>query len=158
MDLEKEFSNVTPAMEATASELATKIVFDDDLVTQKAKELKELKFQLTTDKEQLADLLIQANLDSIKLKNGLTPKVKHNREFYKQKGVTDDDLFAWLEARNLEHIIKRKVHPATLTKAMGDYKDGGGECPEAMFNVLNKRTVTLYNKSKFLARGRANGS
>ena len=146
------FSQEAEHIESTATQLAEHIVIEEDKIDQLETGLKTRKEKLAEAKEQLASLLMQAGLESIKLESGLNPKVRINRRYYRQAGLGDEELFAWLAANQLDGIIKPTVHFGTLQSAMKEYEEQGNTPPENIFNTVDQRTVTMYGKSKFLER------
>ena len=146
------------AVASQVSGLAQNIAFEDAALSTLDRELKNRKQKLDEAKLQLAEILIQAGLQSIKLEDGLSPKGVHKRKYYKQAGVTDKQLFSWLEMCKLGDIIKPTVHFGTLQATLKAHEQGGNDIPDDIFNVTDFNTVTLYGKSKFLAaKERANG-
>ncbi len=145
-------------LERTAAQLAEFIAIEDEAVTALKKEHTERKENLDATKTQLAELLASAGVDSLKLESGLAPKVMKSVKYYKQAGVPDEDLFAFLERNNLGDIIKPQVHFQTLQSTMKEYVAQGGVVNETVFNVTDVLTVRMNGKAKFLAaRNAANG-
>lgn len=112
--------------------------------------IKERKANLDAMKTQLAELMQQNGMESVKLDNGLTPKVKNSVKIFKAPGVTDDQLFDWLKANDLDGIIKSTVHFNTLQSTLKDYEEQGNTLPNDLFNRSEVPSVTMYGKSKFL--------
>ena len=157
--VDKMFTADEAAVASQVGELAMSIAFEDDALSTMDRELKNRKQKLDESKVQLAEILIQAGLQSVKLEDGLSPKVVHKRKYYKQAGVTDELLFSWLKMCKLSDIIKPTVHFGTLQATLKAHEQGGNDIPKDIFNVTDYNTVTLYGKSKFLAaKGRANDS
>lgn len=145
-----QFTDIT-ADTAKIQQMAEFIAVEDDAVSQMAEALQERKNNLDQLKTDLATLMIQSGMDSVKLDNGLTPKAKITTKYYKAQGVDDETLFSWLEHNDLDGIIKPTVHFSTLNKALADYVDHWGDLPN-IFQRTDTPTVTMYGKSKFLAR------
>jgi len=154
MTHENMFGCETDNVERTAAQLAEFIAIEDAELEQLKKTLNERKTRLDAAKEQLATLLIDAGLDSIKLGNGLAPKVQRTTKFFKASGVSDEQLFDWLNANMLGDIIKPYVHFQTLQATMKDFVAAGGEAPETVFNVSEVLGIRMNGKSKFLASRR----
>ena len=151
MQAEKMFSN-SESIEQSASQLAEHIAVEDDALTQLDTELKNRKKKLDGAKEQLATILQQAGLTSIKLESGLTPSLKIETKYYKQKGVVDEQLFGWLYDNELGGIIKPTVHHSTLNSTLKQFTEQGGAAPESIFNICERKSVRMNGKSKFLSQ------
>ena len=145
------FSNYE-SIEQSASQLAEHIAVEDDVLERLDAELKARKKQLDDAKEQLCGLLQQAGLSSIKLESGLTPSVKIEMKYYKQKGVPDEQLFGWLYDKNLGGIIKPTVHHSTLNTTLKQFIEQGGDAPQSIFNICERKSVRMNGKSKFLTQ------
>ncbi|UCD51717.1 MAG: hypothetical protein JSW27_03620, partial [Phycisphaerales bacterium] len=89
IEIDKLFTDGS-GIEATAAKMAEAIATEDDALTALDAELKRRKAALDRQKTQLADLMIGAGVDSLKLANGLTPSVALRRKFFKAQGVTDE--------------------------------------------------------------------
>jgi hypothetical protein len=139
-------------IEATAAKLAEAIAIEDDALTALDVEVKRRKAALDQQKTQLADLMIGAGLDSLKLANGLTPSVALRRKFLKAQGVTDEQLHQWLRTAGLGSIVKETVHFGSLQSTLKAHEEAEGDIPSDIFNVKDERTIRLHGKSKFLAR------
>ncbi len=155
MQTEIPFAN-SESIEQSASHLAEYIALEDDAVTALDTELKDRKKKLDEAKEQLCSLLQQAGLTSIKLASGLTPSIKIETKYYKQKGVADEQLFGWLHDNGLGGIIKPTVHHGTLNSTLTQFTEQGGTAPELIFNISEKKSVRMNGKSKFLAQRNLN--
>jgi len=149
--VDKMFAGDQQSVEAVAAELAEHIALEDEALSVIDKELKERKARLDEAKEKLAEILMQAGLKSIKLESGLSPLVQINRRFYKQTGVTDDQLFEFLKENNLDGIIKPYVHFGTLQSTLKDFEEQGSVLPDTIFNIINQKTIRMNGKTKFLA-------
>jgi hypothetical protein len=145
------FDTPTQSIEQQAAQLAEEIALEDDAISQLDTELTERKDKNKYAKAQLAELLMQAGIDSIRLKSGLTPRLRINRRFYKQSGITDDDLFTWLNENQLASIIKPTVHFQTLQATLKEHEEQGNILPDNLFNIVDEKTITMYGKSKFLS-------
>jgi hypothetical protein len=155
--IEQAFQAPTSKLEEQASALAEQVALEDEALAQFEARLKERKEANKVAKTQLAELLIQAGLQSIKLDSGLNPKVKQNRKFFTATGTTDENLHSWLRNQELGSIIKPHVHFQTLQATLKAYEEQGNELPD-MFNIVTENTVTMYGKSKFLnSKGQNNG-
>jgi len=148
----KDLFTDASGIEATAAKLAEAIAVEDDALGTLDAELKRRKAALDQQKTQLADLMISAGVDSLKLANGLTPSVCLRRKFFKTQGITDEQLHQWLRAEGLGSIIKETVHFGTLQSAMKAREEAEGDIPGEIFNVKDERTIRLNGKSKFLVR------
>lgn len=148
-------ASVALVIESQAASLAETIAVEDDALFRLDRELKDRKKSLDQTKEDLATLLLSNGLDSIKLSNGLNPQAKVDRKIFKASGVSDDQLFGWLGEQGLHDIIKRTVHFSTLQAALKSHEEGGHELPEDMFQVVNRKTIRMNGKSKFLASRQA---
>jgi len=142
------FGIQTEAIEKKIESMAIFIAETDDEVSQLQQQLSEKKQQLDQAKADLSMLMRQNGIEKLSLTNGLTPKATINRKYFKQSGVSDEQLFDWLKANDLGDIIKPSVHFQTL---QGTLKSFTGEIPDAIFNVSDVPTITMYGKSKFLA-------
>lgn len=144
------FGTQTESLERTAAKLADFIVREETELDVIEDGLKKRKTNLDECKTQLAQLLIQAGLESIKLDGGLSPKAKIVRKYFKAAGVDDEQLFGWLKEKSLDGIIKPTVHYQTLQSTLKEFESQGNEIPE-IFNVIDTPTVTMYGKSKYMA-------
>ena len=151
MQTEKMFSNFE-SIEQSASQLAEHIAIEDDALAKLDTELKSRKKKLDDAKEQLATILQQAGLSSIKLESGLTPSLKIETKYYKQKGVVDEQLFSWLYDNGLGGIIKPTVHHSTLNSTLKQFTEQGGNAPQSIFNICERKSVRMNGKSKFLSQ------
>lgn len=147
-----ELFGSTAAVEATAAKLAEQIALEDDALSQLDTELKRRKAALDRQRTQLANLMIGAGVDSLKLANGLTPSVAIKKKYFKAGGVTDERLHEWLRTAGLGSIIKETVHFGSLQSTMKAHDEAEGEIPSDIFNVKDERGIRLHGKSKFLAR------
>ena len=150
-EIDKLFTDDS-SIEATAAKMAEAIAIEDDALTALDAELKRRKAALHRQKTQLADLMIGAGVDSLKLANGLTPSVALKRKFFKAQGVTDERLHQWLRTAGLGSIIKEAVHFNSLQSTMKAREEAAGDIPSDIFNIKDERTVRMHGKSKFLAR------
>ena len=144
------FAITTQSLEKAAAELATFIVREENNVEKIDAALRERKDNLDKCKTQLAQILMQAGLESIKLEGGLTPRAKIVRKYFKQAGTTDEVLFKWLNKNDLGGIIKPYVHFQTLQGALKDFEHQGNILPDEFFNVVDTPTITMHGKSKYL--------
>jgi hypothetical protein len=154
-DVSQFFSADPAAIESRAAVLAERIAIEDEALTRMDRELKDRKSKLEAAKEELATLLLSNGLDAIKLSSGLNPQARVDRKIYKASGVTDEQLFEWLEAQDLGNIIKCTVHFSTLQAAIKEHVDQGNDLPENLFLVSDKKTIRMGGKSKFLANRQA---
>ena len=144
------FEADSSTVEGQAAELAEWIAIEDDDVAKLGAEVIRRKADLDNAKEKLAEILMQAGLQSIKLQSGLSLSVQINRKFFKAQGVSDEQLFAFLKANQLDGIIKPYVHFQTLQATLKDFEQQGNTLPE-IINVSIEKTVRLNGKNKFLA-------
>jgi hypothetical protein len=151
MQINAMFTDTT-TVEATAAKLAEAIAIEDDTLMALDAELKRRKAALDQQKTQLAEVMIGAGVDSLKLANGLTPSVTLRRKFFKAQGVTDEQLHRWLRTAGLGSIIKETVHFGSLQSTMKAHEEAEGDIPVDIFNIKDERTIRLHGKSKFLAR------
>ena len=149
--IDKMFAPDEADVAAQISELAEHVAIEDNAISTLDREIKDRKQKLDEAKNTLAEILIQAGLQSIKLDGGLSPKVVHKRKYFKQAGITDEQLFSWLELRKLGDIIKPTVHFQTLQSTLKVFEEQGNLIPDNIFNITDYNSVTLYGKSKFLA-------
>lgn len=152
------FATPTSSIEKVAAQLADFIVREENDVEKLDTVLKERKDNLDKCKTQLAQILQQAGLESIKLEGGLTPRVRIVRKYFKQAGITDEQLFTWLFKNDLGGIIKPYVHFQTLQGALKDFECQGNILPDELFNVTDTPTVVLFGKSKYLQQTNAETS
>lgn len=144
------FVTPTGELEVTAARLAEEIAVEESTLDDLKEQVKQGEAEVKAKKAELATLLMQAGMDSIKLTCGLTPKVKIRRRFYKQAGITDEDLHTWLAEAKLADIIVPYVHFQTLQSTLAQHEEQGQNIPETIFNVVDEPTVTMYGKSKYL--------
>lgn len=149
LNIETAFATPTQSIEEQCATLAEDIALEDEAVSNLESEFKRRKESNKAAKTQLAELLISAGLQSVKLESGLSPKVKQNRKFFTAAGTTDETLHSWLRDNEMGSIIKPHVHFQTLQATLKAHEEQGNELPE-MFNVSIENTVTMYGKSKFL--------
>jgi len=152
------FNTSGESIEKTAAQLADFIVKEESQIETIESALKARKEHLELCKTQLAQLLMQAGLESIKLEGGLTPKARIVRKYFKQAGISDEMLFEWLGKNDLAGIIKPYVHFATLQAALKNYEEQGSILPDDFFNVIDLPTITMFGKSKYLQRTNAETS
>jgi len=150
METNECFAFNTQSIEKPAAQLADHIVREENDIEKLDAALKNRKEKLEQCKTQLAQLLMQAGLESIKLEGGLTPRAKIARKYCKQAGITDEQLFNWLNKNDLGGIIKPYVHFQTLQSALKDFEYQGNILPDELFNVTDTPTVILFGKSKYL--------
>lgn len=155
-DIGNMFGTQTESLEKQAETLAVFIATHDDEITKTKERLSVLEQELVEAKTNLATMMIQNGIESLKLSNGLSPKAKTQTKYFKVAGIEDVQLFDWLNANNMGEIIKPFVHFQTLQSALQQFVDQGGEVPAELITVNSTPTITLYGKSKFLA-GRDNG-
>jgi len=129
-------------------EMAEIIAIEGDAIAAEERAISARKANLGQVKADLAEYLMASGMESVKLDNGLTPKAKVTRKFYKASGVSDGQLFEWLTEHDLGDIIRPYVHFQTLQGAM---KSFDGEVPDTIINVTDRPDISLYGKSKFLA-------
>jgi hypothetical protein len=139
-------------IEATAAKLAEQAAVLDGEIDELNATLKEKKSQTEKVKEQICDLLIQGGVESLKLTNGLTPRVAVEQKFYKCKDVDDEALHRWLHTTGLHAIIIPYVHHSRLNATLKQHVERGGEIDPAVIQTSERRTVMLFGKSKFLAQ------
>jgi hypothetical protein len=149
------FATPTSSIEKAAAQLADFIVKEESQIESLDAALKERKDNLEKCKTQLAQILQQAGLESIKLEGGLTPRAKIVRKYFKQAGITDEHLFAWLTKNDLGGIIKPYVHFQTLQSALKDFECQGNILPDELFNMTDTPTVVMFGKSKYLQQTNA---
>jgi len=150
--IETMFGTQTEAIEKKIESMAVFIAVEDEAVKQASDALSERKNNLDQVKADLAMLMRQNGIEKLSLTNGLTPKATVSRKYFKQSGVSDEQLFDWLKSNDLGDIIKPSVHFKTL---QGTLKNFTGEIPDAIFNVSDVPSITMYGKSKFLANREA---
>lgn len=150
-DTDSMFQADKSTVSSRIEELSVFCAQEDQRIAQLESELKDLKKVRDQAKEQLARMLVQSGLESVKLANGLIPKAVVKERLFKAAGISDEQVFNWLKVNDLAGIIKPSVHFKTLDTALKEHRDNGGQIPSELFNVSQQLTVTLYNKSKFLA-------
>ncbi len=138
-------------LERTAAQLAEFIAIEGDELDAIKKDHAKRKDNLDATKTQLAELLLQNGLSSIKLTNGLSPSATTQRKFFWQAELEDDDKFSYLRNIGLGDIIKPTVNFNTMQAAMRDYVEAGGEIKEDMINVKSVASIRMNGKAKFLA-------
>ena len=137
------------------SELAIHIATEMDEVDKLKAEYVKRNDLLDAAKEKLCTILQEAGMQSCKLENGLNPKTKINRKYFKAAGVEDYTLHTWLRLVSLGDIIIDYVHWQTLQASLKAYEEQGGEVPGTIINVSLQPTVTMFGKAKFLAEREA---
>ena len=152
------FNIANEPIEKQAAQLADFIVKEESQIETIDSALKQRKENLDECKTQLAKLLIQAGLESIKLEGGLTPKAKIVRKYFKQAGITDEMLFEWLSQNDLGGIIRPTVYFNTLQSALKEFEQQGNVLPGDLFNTLDTPTITMFGKSKYLQKTNAETS
>jgi hypothetical protein len=123
---------------------------EEDAIGKLEDQITERKANLDKIKEDMATMMIQAGISSIKLECGLNPKAETKTKFFKAAGVDDDTLFDWLRGNQLGDIIKLHVAWQTLNSTLKTFRDQGNEVP-AIINATEYKTVRMNGKSKFLA-------
>lgn len=146
--IEEMFGTQVEAIEKKIESMAVFIAVEDEEIKQISDALSERKNSLDQAKADLAMLMRQNGIEKVSLANGLTPKATISRKYFKQSGVSDEQLFDWLKANDLGDIIKPSVHFQTL---QGTLKNFTGEIPDTIFNVADVPSITMYGRSKFLA-------
>lgn len=128
-------------------EMAEFIAIEDDAIAQLSADLQERKDNLDQVKSDLASLMIQSGIDSVKLDNGLTPKAKITTKYFKAAGVENREFAEW--------FIQQGHYPALHWNSyqgfLREFEDKGGQLPD-MMNKEDVPTVTMYGKSKFVAQ------
>ena len=143
------FGGTDPTVHEQISELAEHIAIEMDAVDELKTEHAKRKEALDAAKEKLCNMLTEAGMESCKLENGLTPKAKLNRKYFKASGVDNATLHLWLKSVDLADIIVPYVHFQTLQATMKEYEEQGGDVPDNVFTVSLQPTVTMYGRSKF---------
>jgi len=146
--VEEMFGTQTKAIEKKIESMAIFIAVEDEAVKQASGALSERKSNLDQVKADLAMLMRQNGIEKLSLTNGLTPKAVIKRKYFKQSGISDEQLFDWLKDNGLDDIIKPTVNFNTMQSTLSNFT---GEIPEAVFNVSDVPSITMYGKSKFLA-------
>jgi hypothetical protein len=147
---------------AAIEELAKFVVLEEAKNEALAAEMKSRAEKIETAKSDISRMLAEAGMESAKLSCGLTPKRKVKRAYYPVGGTNSENVFAWLKDNSLEDIIDTspRVHFQTLQSALAEFEGIGGALPEEVFKVSETETITMFGKSKFLARevgGNGNG-
>ena len=132
-------------------EMAEHIAIESNAVSDLSDQVKKRKESLDQAKADLAMLMMQSGMESVKLDNGLTPRAKIAVKYFKGKGLSDDELFGWLKDHDLGGIIKPTVNWSTLNVTVAEYVDQWGELPD-IFQKQETPTVTMYGGGKFLLR------
>lgn len=133
------------SIEKLATDIATR---EEECAVLDAK-LKKDKAEIEKMKEDLSNLMSQNGMESVKLSNGLSPRVKSTTKYYKQAGITDEELFPFLVTNGMDGIIKPTVHFGTLQTALREYLAQGNHLPDNLFNEVTTNSVTMYGKAKF---------
>lgn len=134
------------------AELAELAAIYDDEYDKHKKLAADYDIKRTEAKERLAELMLQSGLESVKLDNGLAPRVKTSRKFFIQAGIDPEFIHAWLRGVGLGDIIKPTVHFQTMQAALTAYVDGGGQIDEQLINAKETPSVTLGGKTQFLLK------
>jgi hypothetical protein len=139
---------------AAIEELAKFVVLEEAKNEALAAEMKARAEKIETAKSDISRMLAEAGIESAKLSCGLTPRRKVNKAFYAVGGINTEPVFNWLKENNLEDVIDTspRVHFQTLQSALAEFEGLGGCIPEDLFKVSETETITMYGKSKFLAR------
>lgn len=143
-----EANELTPKIE----EMAVFIAVEGEALEQLVKEVSKKKENLDQAKADLSMLMQQNGITKVSLENGLTPKAVTKTKYFKQSGVTDEQFFAWLQDNDLADIIKPTVNFQTMQSTLKTFT---GDIPEALFNISDVPTITMYGKSKFLVERNA---
>jgi hypothetical protein len=143
-------------LETTAARLAEEIAVEENTLDNLKEQVKLADAEVKTKKAELATLLMQAGLDSIKLTSGLTPRVKIKRRYYTQSGIDKEHVHSWLMANELGDIILPTVNFNTLQATLKEHQDAGRDIPETIFNVVDEPGIVMHGKSKFL-KAKENG-
>jgi len=151
-DLSQMFQAPLSQIRENIESMAAACAVEDENIRLMEKQLADRKKQRDKAKEDLARLLIQNGMESVKLANGLTPRAVVKQRIFKAAGVSDESVFNWLEDNDLDGIIRPSVHFKTLDNTLKQYRENGGRIPEELFNQSEQLTVNIYNKSKFLAQ------
>jgi len=128
--------------------MAVEIVVEDEAVAKLKSEHFDRKTKLDALKSELATLMRQNGMSSVKLANGLSPSATIKTKYFKGPGVTDDMLFDWLHDNDLGDIIKPTVNYNTMQSTLKMFQ---GEIPDTIFNISDVPTIRMNGKSKFLA-------
>jgi len=135
--------------------MAQAIAIEDEAIKCLSDELVARKAAQEQAKSDLGNMIIASGQKSAPLTCGLTPKPKRIIKWYRDAGLEDEALFAWLKQNNLGGIIKPTVNFNTLTRTLNDYEDEGNKPPETMFNKSVTMSITMFGKTKFLANRNA---
>lgn len=148
-DLDTMFASQPSAdINSKIEEMAVFIAREDGYLAKLKKDVSDRQSHLDKIKEDLSMLMQQNGMEKVSLSNGLTPKAVIKTKYFKQSGVSDDQLFEWLRGNGIDDIIKPTVNFNTMQSTLSNFL---GEIPEDIFNVTEVPTITMYGKSKFLA-------
>ena len=89
-----------------------------------------------------------------KFDNGVNLKPVLKETVFKAKGVTEEELFDYLDRNDLGHIIKPAVHWKTLSSVMIGEREIGRELDEDMFTVKTEQKIQFVGNGhiKFLEK------
>lgn len=117
------------------------------------RERKDVDKQRRHIKCQLAIEMQKAGYETIKLSNGLQPRVKEDRRYYFNGGSMDSPvLHEILRDIGLGHLVKQTVSFNSLQASLTEHEDKGGEIPDS-FSVKVEPSVVLGGKTKYLENG-----
>jgi len=135
---EQEQSVSMDALATLAEKAALKQVELKELETQ----AKEAKKEFEALSQSLCDALMDNNCSNgHKFDSGINVKPVVKETVFKAGGVDDEDMFAYLDARDLGHIIKPTVHWQTLSSTMLAERDMGHEIPDTLFKVKEEHKI-----------------
>jgi hypothetical protein len=123
-------------------------------------QLKDDKKLLDSMKTKLAEMMVANNCkNGHKFDNGCFVKPFVSTKIFKQAGVSDEALFAWLNGEELGDIIKPTVNWQTMNAALKERMASGKDLPDAMFNVSSEQTMKFSGNGhiKFLETLRKEG-
>jgi len=136
---------------------------DMEQFAQKAEQAAMMKHQISTLKEQqvaldkdykrlcaeLCEMMLESGLEKASVA-GLSIKPEFGNDYFKAKGVSNDDLFAWLNEHDLGDIIKPAVHFKTLSSSVQIFINQGGTLDPEIINESPYKKVAIRGLPEFL--------
>jgi hypothetical protein len=147
-EMDAMFGTQTEGLEKKVEAMAVFIAVEGDAIDATQDTINARKANLDQVKAELATLMRQNGIEKLSLTNGLTPKAVIKRKYFKATGVSDELLQQWLFDNGLGDIIKPTVNFNTMQSTLASFN---GEIPDAVFNVTDVPSITMYGKAKFLA-------
>ena len=106
----------------------------------KEAELDIIKEELRIQEEKLILMYEQSGVDAIVIMGKRVSPTE--RLFVSAKAAEREEAMAWLRANDLGELIQENVHGRTLSAAIKEVLENGGDMPpEELFNIHIKQTM-----------------